>query len=119
MWDSLWFGAQIATLVGEDYGAPSPEISLEEATAAAITFRLDLQNVRDRLSDSLRAVNNAQGLYQQRDSDDYGPDAGGGDGARRHGAGTHRIRGSHRRHQGRAALRPGGSRPRPPESCLR
>ncbi|CAG0995588.1 hypothetical protein PHYC_02540 [Phycisphaerales bacterium] len=39
---------------------PEPEIGLEEAAALALEFRLDLQNQRDQLDDSRRAVANAK-----------------------------------------------------------
>lgn len=39
---------------------PEPDISLEEATRLALEFRLDLQNQRDRVEDSRRAVRNAK-----------------------------------------------------------
>lgn len=39
---------------------PEPEVSLEEATANALSYRLDLQNRRDQLDDFRRAVKNAR-----------------------------------------------------------
>lgn len=39
---------------------PEPDISLDDATRAALAFRLDLQNRRDQLDDSARAVRNAK-----------------------------------------------------------
>jgi outer membrane protein TolC len=39
---------------------PMPDISLEEATALALEYRLDLQNRRDQLDDRRRAVANAR-----------------------------------------------------------
>jgi outer membrane protein TolC len=39
---------------------PDPESTLEEATEMAMSYRLDLQNRRDQLDDSRRAVANAQ-----------------------------------------------------------
>lgn len=41
-----------------DLNIPEPVISLEEATAIALTLRLDLQNQRDRVGDSIREVAN-------------------------------------------------------------
>ncbi len=43
-----------------DVGLPSPEITPEAATAAALDYRLDLQTRRDQLDDTLRGVNNAK-----------------------------------------------------------
>jgi outer membrane protein TolC len=37
-----------------------PQVTLEEAVVAALLYRLDLQNARDRLEDSLRNVANAR-----------------------------------------------------------
>mgnify|MGYP003869559805 CR=1 FL=1 len=39
---------------------PEPETTLEEATRLALEYRLDLQNVRDRVEDTRRAVANAE-----------------------------------------------------------
>lgn len=39
---------------------PEPEISQQEATARALEYRLDLQNLRDRTEDARRAVANAR-----------------------------------------------------------
>jgi len=39
---------------------PEPQISLDDATAVALEFRLDLQNERDRLDDARRRVANAR-----------------------------------------------------------
>lgn len=44
----------------QELDLPEPEVSLEAATAAALEFRLDLQNQRDRLDDTRRAVANAR-----------------------------------------------------------
>jgi len=41
-----------------DLNIPEPVISLEEATAIALSLRLDLQNQRDRVGDSMREVAN-------------------------------------------------------------
>lgn len=41
-----------------DLNIPEPAISLEEATAIALSLRLDLQNQRDRVSDAMREVAN-------------------------------------------------------------
>jgi len=41
-----------------DLNIPEPAISLEEATAIALSLRLDLQNQRDRVGDSMREVAN-------------------------------------------------------------
>lgn len=41
-----------------DLNIPEPVISLEEATAIALSLRLDLQNQRDRVNDSVRDVAN-------------------------------------------------------------
>jgi len=37
---------------------PEPDVTLEEASAAALEYRLDLQNQRDRLEDARRRLNN-------------------------------------------------------------
>lgn len=47
-------------IVNDSLDLPSPETSLEAATDAALEFRLDLQNQRDRLLDSKRGVKNAE-----------------------------------------------------------
>lgn len=39
---------------------PEPDVNLAEATSLALSYRLDLQNLRDRLDDSRRAVANAR-----------------------------------------------------------
>lgn len=39
---------------------PEPSISLDDATTAALAYRLDLQNRRDQLDDSARGVRNAR-----------------------------------------------------------
>lgn len=39
---------------------PTPDSTLDEATRAALEYRLDLQNTRDRVDDARRAVANAQ-----------------------------------------------------------
>lgn len=39
---------------------PEPEVSLDQATEYALTYRLDLQNRRDQLDDARRAVANAR-----------------------------------------------------------
>jgi outer membrane protein TolC len=41
-------------------GLPTPETDLEGAARAAMSYRLDLQNRRDRIDDARRAVNNAR-----------------------------------------------------------
>ncbi|MHC5008410.1 MAG: TolC family protein, partial [Planctomycetota bacterium] len=41
-------------------GLPTPEADLEDAVRAAMSYRLDLQNRRDRIDDARRAVNNAR-----------------------------------------------------------
>lgn len=41
-----------------DLTVPEPDISLDEATAIALSLRLDLQNQRDRVGDAWRAVDN-------------------------------------------------------------
>jgi outer membrane protein TolC len=43
-----------------DLELPEPEITPDEASALALEYRLDLQNRRDRLDDSRRAIRNAQ-----------------------------------------------------------
>ncbi|MEO0717039.1 MAG: TolC family protein [Planctomycetota bacterium] len=43
-----------------EFAVPEPEITTEAAVAAALDFRLDLQNERDRLVDARRAINNAR-----------------------------------------------------------
>lgn len=43
-----------------DFSVPEPDISLDHATDLALDYRLDLQNQRDRLDDSARAVANAR-----------------------------------------------------------
>lgn len=43
-----------------DLTIPEPEISLSDAAHLAVSYRLDLQNRRDRLDDSRRAVLNAK-----------------------------------------------------------
>jgi outer membrane protein TolC len=40
------------------FEVPEPEVSLEEASAAALEYRLDLQNQRDRIEDARRRLNN-------------------------------------------------------------
>jgi outer membrane protein TolC len=42
------------------FDLPEPEQTLEAATAAALEYRLDLQNTRDQLDDAKRAVANAK-----------------------------------------------------------
>jgi len=37
-----------------------PDVTLEEAVSAALSFRLDLQTTRDRVDDSIRGVSNAR-----------------------------------------------------------
>lgn len=39
-----------------DFAVPEPDVTLEQAVAMALDYRLDLQNRRDRLTDSRRAV---------------------------------------------------------------
>ena len=39
---------------------PEPDVTLDDATAAALEYRLDLQTRRDRVEDAERAVNNAR-----------------------------------------------------------
>lgn len=46
-------------LTSFDLKVRSPEVTLDEAVAAALAYRLDLQNRRDQLDDSKRAVLNA------------------------------------------------------------
>ncbi len=41
-------------------GLPTPEANLEEAVRAAMSYRLDLQNRRDELTDARRAIENAR-----------------------------------------------------------
>jgi len=41
-------------------GLPTPETDLKDAVRAAMSYRLDLQNRRDRIDDSRRSVNNAR-----------------------------------------------------------
>jgi len=41
-------------------GLPVPEVSLEEAVRSALLYRLDLQNVRDRVDDARRAIEVAE-----------------------------------------------------------
>ncbi|MHC4968979.1 MAG: TolC family protein [Planctomycetota bacterium] len=41
-------------------GLPTPEANLDEAVRAAMNYRLDLQNRRDRIDDARRTVNNAR-----------------------------------------------------------
>ena len=48
------------TIVPSELTLQSPEISLDEATDAALNYRLDLQNERDRIDDAKRAVVNAK-----------------------------------------------------------
>lgn len=43
-----------------EFAVPEPEITTEAAVAAALEYRLDLQNERDRLVDARRAINNAR-----------------------------------------------------------
>lgn len=43
-----------------DIGLPSPDVTPDAATAAALEYRLDLQTRRDVLDDTLRGVNNAK-----------------------------------------------------------
>lgn len=47
-------------LASQELDLPEPEVSLEAATAAALEYRLDLQNRRDRLDDTRRALANAK-----------------------------------------------------------
>jgi len=47
-------------IVPSQLDIPEPDISLEGAVEAALAYRLDLQNARDRLDDALRAVRNAR-----------------------------------------------------------
>ncbi|HRJ49169.1 MAG: TolC family protein [Phycisphaeraceae bacterium] len=44
------------------FDLPEPDTTIEDATRAALEYRLDLQNERDRVDDSLRAVRNARNL---------------------------------------------------------
>lgn len=44
----------------EEFTVLEPDISLDQATEKALEFRLDLQNRRDRLADTKRAVANAK-----------------------------------------------------------
>ncbi len=43
-----------------DFFVPEPDTTLDHATDLALEYRLDLQNQRDRLDDSRRALKNAQ-----------------------------------------------------------
>lgn len=43
-----------------DVGFPEPQTTVEEATALALEYRLDLQTRRDRVDDSIRGVANAK-----------------------------------------------------------
>jgi outer membrane protein TolC len=47
-------------IVSDTLDLPAPETTLEAATDAALEFRLDLQNRRDQLLDSKRAIRNAE-----------------------------------------------------------
>lgn len=51
---------QKVEIADETLNVPEPDIDLEEAAALALEFRLDLQNQRDQLDDSRRAVANAK-----------------------------------------------------------
>jgi outer membrane protein TolC len=44
----------------DELAIPEPDITLPEATELALLYRLDLQNVRDRVEDARRAVKNAR-----------------------------------------------------------
>lgn len=44
------------------FDLPEPDATIEQATRAALEYRLDLQNERDRVDDSRRAVRNARNL---------------------------------------------------------
>jgi hypothetical protein len=44
----------------EKLDVPEPDVTFEEATLLALTYRLDLQNQRDRLDDVRRSVKNAR-----------------------------------------------------------
>jgi outer membrane protein TolC len=43
-----------------DFELPEPDATIEQATQAALAFRLDLQNQRDSVDDARRAVRNAR-----------------------------------------------------------
>ncbi len=47
-------------IVPSQLDIPEPDISLDGAVEAALAYRLDLQNARDRLDDALRAIRNAR-----------------------------------------------------------
>lgn len=51
---------QVIRLDEEVLSLPEPDISLDDATALALEYRLDLQNRRDQLDDARRAVKNAK-----------------------------------------------------------
>jgi hypothetical protein len=53
---------QHLVIVRSDLGLPTPKVSLDEAVAAAMSYRLDLQTERDRLDDARRGVRNARNL---------------------------------------------------------
>lgn len=47
-------------IVASDLTLPSPEVALDDATEAALNYRLDLQNQRDQIDDAKRAVLNSR-----------------------------------------------------------
>lgn len=51
---------QPVAIVESTVGLDVPDVSLEDAVQAAMAYRLDLQNARDRLDDDRRAVANAR-----------------------------------------------------------
>jgi outer membrane protein TolC len=51
---------QALTIKPTTPGLPTPETDLEDAVRAAMSYRLDLQNRRDRIDDARREVNNAR-----------------------------------------------------------
>jgi outer membrane protein TolC len=46
-------------IVESTLGLPAPQVDMDQAMRAALSYRLDLQNRRDRLDDAHRAVDNA------------------------------------------------------------
>lgn len=47
-------------IVESTIGLPVPEVTMRDAVLSAMAYRLDLQNVRDQVDDSRRAVSNAK-----------------------------------------------------------